>query len=181
YNDQGDYEHALYYFNKSKPITNKDAADQMESFLHLSMIYEKANYLDAALLYGKKAYDLDIKINGRSEREYIPIILGNVYYKKEKYSIALDYYRIAELNPKFNYTNKDGIEVYNGMANSFGQIGKLASASYYAQKALSLRKLISYPLGTLNTYKILASIYKKQGKLDSAVTYLEQTSLLRDT
>ena len=65
------------------------------------------------------------------------------------------------------------IDVCNGMAKTFVQMNETDSSIYYAQKALGLRKRISYPLGILNTYNILADIYKKQGKVDSAIKYLE--------
>ena len=182
YNDQGDYEHALYYYNKGKAIlTNNVDNALMESSMRLSLIYEKSNQLDSASKYGKKAFDIDVKVNSRSERAPIYITLGNVNYKKKNYRLALQYYRIATLTSDFAYANKDVIDVYNGMAKTFAQTNDIDSGIYYAQKALALRKLISYPLGTLNTYSILADIYKRQGKLDSTVKYFEQTISLRDT
>ena len=181
YNDQGDYERALYYYNKGKPDQNASEDELMESFLRLSMIYEKASYLDAALLYGQKAFDLDIKMNGKSMRGYIPIILGNVYYKRKDYRLALNYYRIAQSNPDISFINKDAIEVYNGIAKTFMQIHETDSSIFYAQKALQRQKNITYRLGALDTYSLLAGIYKSQGKLDSTVKYLEQANSLRDS
>ena len=140
-----------------------------------------AGELDSALWYGRNAYELDLRMHGKNERQYIPIIIGNIFLKMKNYSSALDYYRIAQSNPTFIETHKDRIEVYNGMASVFKKIGNRDSGIYYAQRALDLKKFTSYPLGTLNTYRILSDIYNDHGILDSTVHYLELTIALRDS
>ena len=180
YIDLNDFEHAFYYYEKAVKVPYKSTdINLMESFWHLSRIYEKFNYLDSSLLYAKKAFDLDIKMHGRSERGPIPIALGNIFYKKKDYKQALTYYRIAENVPAITTFLKDAIEIYNGIASIYQQVNRGDSAVYYAQKALDLQALISYPVGALKTYGILSDIYKKQKQLDSAMKYMEQTSSLQ--
>jgi len=83
YRDEGDYENALSYYNKSKMFPSNSADDLRESLMNLSIIYEKFNQLDSAILYGKKAYYVDIKMNGKGDRAPIYITLGNVYIRRK--------------------------------------------------------------------------------------------------
>ena len=180
YRDLGDYDNALNYYEKSIKITSKnDDNILMESFWHLSSIYEKFNHLDSALFYAKKAFDLDIKLHGKSKRSPIPITLGNIYYEKKNYADALYYYHIAESAEEANLFLKDVIETYNGIAMIYARLNFKDSAIWYAQKAINLQNTISFPLGELRSYSILADIYKLHKQWDSVARYMEQTSLLQ--
>jgi len=180
YKDMGDFENALLYLRKGMVFKRIDERDNlMEGFARLSQIYERANQLDSAIFYGKKAFDLDIQLNGRSERTPIPISLGNAYSKKNDFSSALKYYHIA-LNTN-EIEKKDVVEAYNGVANTFLLMNEIDSATYYVHQCIATEELRSYPLGTLNTYKILADIFKKTGEPDSVVKYLEKSIFLGDS
>jgi two-component system NtrC family sensor kinase len=180
YRDLGDYENALNYYGKSIKIPSKNADNiLMESFWHLSRIYEKFNHLDSALLYAKRALDLDIKMHGKSERSPIPIALGNIYYKMKNYADALYYYHIAERAEEDNFFLKDVIETYNGIAMIYARMNLKDSAIWYARKALKLQSIISFPLGELKSYSILSDIYRDNKQWDSVVRYMEQSFSLQ--
>ncbi|CAN5134482.1 hypothetical protein BH20BAC1_BH20BAC1_24130 [soil metagenome] len=182
YKDFGDYEHALYYLDKGKVFHRENDNDNlMESLMRRSQIFDKLNRLDSALIFAEKAYSLDTIDDGKSDRAPIYITLGGIYYKKKNYLRALQYYHIAEQTSDFSYANKDVIEVYNGIADTYTQMNMRDSAIFYASKALNLQNKISYPLGALKTYGIFSEIFKKQGQLDSAIKYIEQSVSLQNT
>ena len=129
----------------------------------------------------KKRLNNDIKINGKLTRGYIPLILGDIYLKKENYQLALNYYHIALPLALEDYYNKDLIQIYNGIAQAFLTTGQKDSSIYYCQKALDLRLATTFPLGTINTYKVLYNIYRQLGRPDSAINYLEKSIVLKDS
>jgi len=181
YKDQGDFNHALFYCRKQKQyISENDKEALKEWLLHLGLVYEKFNHLDSALIYTQKAYNLDIAINGKNVRSYIPIILGNIYRKKDNFPFAFQYYYSAIPLAINQNINKDLLEIYNGLAKTFIKTGEKDSSIFYAQKALAVGKLASYQVGILDTYNILSNLYETENNSDSTVKYLKLIIALKD-
>ena len=182
YTDEGDFKQATYYANKIKKINALNLNDENEQwYVRMARIYERSGRLDSALIFGRKAYQAEIKINGKAIWTTIPLTLADCYAGNKMYDSALRYYNMTLPLAFEKSLGKEIILSYNGIAKVYQNTGQKDSSLYYAYKALDYRFDNPYPLGTLATYHILYGLYREQRKTDSAIQYLEKTITLKDS
>ena len=179
YTEWGDFKKALSCIDKFKLYQRSN--DVVQESVRKAVIYEKSGVLDSALVYARKALDITIESNGQVSWNLITAALANAYLRNKMYDSALHYYNETLPLAIRAFDQKDVILAYNGIAEVFQSYGLTDSCYRYAYKALNLRAANPYPPGTLSTYRILYSLYRKQGKIDSAISYLEQTVALQDS
>ncbi len=194
YMNNGNYTEAMSYANKSlqlcdtvRPRNNLNNVHiistvqslMIEDYMVLAMAYLHFNKLDSALLYGKKAYDMDI--NYHLNNNYPLYRLALVYARIGYTHIALSLFKRAiSLAYKQNLL-KDIIDSYNGMSEVFKTIGQTDSAIYYAYKVMELSKVSNYKRGALDASQMIANMYEKQGNTDSAFHYYKFMMAAKDT
>jgi signal transduction histidine kinase len=177
--DRGDFEQARFYAKKFKKLNLYDIEKQW--FVRMAIIYERSGALDSALLYGRKAMNEEVKLNGKLVWTTIPLTLAQVYAKRKTYDSALHYYYITWSLSIERLLYKELISTFNGMAEIYKNTGQNDSSFYYAYKSLDLRFANAYPLGTISTYHLLYSLFRDEGRADSAMRYLEQAIALKDS
>ena len=179
YRELGDYQQALHFFHEEYrlvQIINERSTHLMRSvYGNLASVYVRNNQLDSALIFATKSYRL---VKDWSGNLYV---LGEVYYKLGKDSLALSYYNQAIPFAKRNNVQKDIIDCYSGMAQVFLREGKKDSAIYYTKEALNIQWGRTYPLGLLNASQLLTNIYESENNTDSTLKYLKYTLTLKDS
>ncbi|MEO6490165.1 MAG: ATP-binding protein [Ferruginibacter sp.] len=175
--DRGDFEQAEFYAKKFKELHGQES----QWFVRMASIYERSGRLDSALLYGRRAVDEEVKLNGKLAWSTIPLTLAEVYAKRKTYDSALHYYFITLSLSLKELLYKELIVTYNGIAEVYNNTGQNDSSFYYAYKSLELRSSNSYPVGTISTYQILYRLFRDKGRPDSAMGYLEQAIALKDS
>jgi signal transduction histidine kinase len=194
YMNNGNYTEAMQYATKSLQICDtmkwrgslnafhlaKSKEDlMMEDYMVLAMSYLHFNKFDSALVYGRKAYDLNIRL--RLNNNYPFYRLALVYAKIGQYDRALSLFRRAiPLAVSQNFV-KDAIDSYNGMANVFRNIGQVDSAIFYASKVMTLSGTSDYKMGTLEASLSLSALYEKQGKNEDAFRYYKLAMAAKDS
>jgi two-component system, NtrC family, sensor kinase len=178
YREQGDFNTSLVYCRTSLALSD---TIHSANFHHASIwgivgsVYEKNNQPDSAILYGKKAYELNNDWSG------ILYVLGSAYSKKNNYDSAMFYYRAGLPAAVQNHTEIDLIDIYNGIAYIKKNQGNIDSAAWYAKKALAEKVGRTYPLGLLRSANMLADLYQSQNKDDSTLKYLRVSISLKDS
>src|SRR4030095_12270805 len=114
-----DYQKALYYYQKIQ-ASNYIFSDNPKYILcAIGQTYFQLDKLDSALLYVKKAYDLDVQSSSHWSNPYY--YMAAILAKKEKYKEALDYYRLT-----ISVSNPNTVDIiggHNGMADVFKKSG----------------------------------------------------------
>jgi len=178
YREQGDYEKSLVYCRKSLAMSD---TIQTAGFDHASIwgvvgsVYEKNNQPDSAIKYVKKAHELHINWSGNL------YVLGSAYTKKHNYDSAMFYYRAGIPAAVHDHTEKDLIDIYNGIAIIKKDQGDIDSAVWFAKKALAEKVGKTYPLGLLQSASMLADLYQSQNSDDSTLKYLRVAISLKDS
>jgi sensor histidine kinase YesM len=193
----GDFEKAIYYYSKFRSYyepyfksLQKNDADSTQVFsalvvnmfntANLAKTYEKFDKLDSALKYVKIADDENYRLFSKNSA-FFPEVYGNVFFKKKDYHKALEYYKVALRNALNNDIKKEIMEAYNGMAQSFYQLGRLDSATYFALKSIEQSQFVQFPLAKLTALNLMASTYKALGQVDSANKYIELSIATKDS
>jgi signal transduction histidine kinase len=192
YNDEGDFEHAIFYAQKGKILIEshwKPSFNGLNDTLHtyftilqsLGETYEKFNNRDSASWYFQLFNDGYLKANNdKMDWGVIPYDLGNVYSEKGDYSKAIQYYHTGIII-SINYgNNTDLIKNYYGIANTYKLTGDMDSSIFYSKKVLEVSRYGYNPIFKLKALNLLTSIYKSQKNIDSLAKYLELTMATKD-
>ena len=193
YEDEGDYERALYYNRVAFSIINKnwkpffgktntrDTAGVYISVLQgLSSAHEKLNQLDSALYYMRI---LDQAYTQKNGKKWAPAYFGfgNIYLKKGETQAALDNFRNgANLSRAINNL-KDEMDNSNGLARTYFSMGAYDSSLFYANRVLDISRVNRYSISQLAALNLIANNYKANHNNDSLAKYLQLTIAAKDS
>ncbi len=194
YMNNGNYNEALNYAKTSLQfcdtmqirnslsdvhVSSKKESMIIEDYMVLAMVYLHFNKMDSALVYGQKAYDMDIKYH--LNNNYPLYRLAVVYSKMNNTRMALSLFRRAASLAYSQNVIKDVIDSYNGMAEVFKTTMQADSVVYYAYKVMELSKASKYKRGALDASRLLSEMYEKEGNTDSAFRYYKYMMATKDT
>ncbi len=149
YRDQGDFKNAIHNAFEILKITRtyENSVENVTALGHIGSVYEKFDQLDSAIIYIKKAYEIDNKINWKWS--LLPNTMGNIYEKMGKYDLAIQYYKEGIVIAKDQNVIRDLVDMYNGVANIFLKTGQIDSCIYYAKQIINISTKTSYPLSAM--------------------------------
>jgi tetratricopeptide (TPR) repeat protein len=171
-----DYATALQYFIKTKlnQIVYHDNEELFSAFIGETYFY--LNQLDSALYYSKISYDLDVrKADNHWSSPYS--ILGAIYSKKGKISLAIEYYHQG-INRSVD--RLEFINGYIGLSKVFERKSQIDSSVHYAKQAIALAQNNSFPSQMVEACEILNDIYTTRNETDSAVKYMRIMLIAKD-
>ncbi len=140
YYRQGDYKKYLEYMQKALKIAKRANSDYLKFFTiaNIGDGYERMDQLDSAAYYVSLAQQITSEMKYKYNVALLNNNTGNIYRKRGKFSLALEYYR--QSIQYFENHNHDEIHiaVYLGMSKSFYGLNQIDSALHYSKKALKI-------------------------------------------
>jgi len=182
----------------AKHLANKNQRESIRLLHQANLICEDMQYdtlnafvsHDLASIYFQKglvaeAYNLFIEsaeyfkqIEDMPAYAYTLIDVGNVYYREQQWTLAVDYYQKAE--PVFKNVEKEsdrvwGLSVvYDNIGQVYGQMGNFDTALVFYRKAFEIRKNAKLKNQYYNTYISVADMFAGNNQFDSAIVYSEK-------
>ncbi|MGE5448014.1 MAG: ATP-binding protein [Bacteroidales bacterium] len=156
----------------------------------IAKAYYKMELLDSALFYANKMEESDMKSSWQGFILNKNLLLGDIYSEMGDNSSSFNYYRHVLHNAPQFYASLTIARAQAGMAKLFQKENNLDSALYYARKSLRFfqnNKIVVQVWGeNSNSYiaeisPLIADIYKKNNRLDSAYKYLNLSVTLKDS
>jgi len=164
--------HGIHFLNnKSKTL--------ITAYNGLANMHLNLNKMDSALLYGKKA--CEVNITEQINWNYPLYILATIYEKTGRTDSALSLYRRSVSMAIKENIMIDVVQNYAGMAKLFKEKGRNDSAIHYARKAIALESEINYKLKTPEAYLLLSEVYENRQMNDSAFYYYKYAMAARDS
>jgi two-component system NtrC family sensor kinase len=169
YSISKDYDKALEYFYKAQKMNAVTLGGPQFLNGFMGATYFNLHNWDSALVYIKRAYDLDTKdtnVHWGEPYRY----LAALYEQKANFVKAIDLYRLSLI---YSFGNLDLLTGYNGIASVYQKTGQTDSAVFYAKQAISLGTTVSIPAPVIDASALLVKIYKSKRNIDSAFKYQE--------
>jgi len=179
YRDQGDTGNAISYAMRCKALAGPET--QVDVNTVIGSIYEKFGKLDSALYFLTEADMKDVKAHGQRHYGYISFELGNVYYKKAKYPLAVTAYRTGIGLMESQHVYKDLMEGDMGLARAYRDMHQPDSAVSYAEKSLATGKSTPFLMSMLDAGTLLYSVYQERKNLDSSLKYANLCLSIKDS
>lgn len=149
-------------------ISNQKYKSQLLNFL--GVIYGNLGDLDSAYHYYKLGYELGKENNNKREIAYSLNNLGDYYFKKALYSVALE-------NIMESYNIFEEINDQRGMAYTLNDIGEIYMKQFDHEKALEyfkrsgdIRIAIGDDRGYAKSLINMASVYENQNRYELALS-----------
>lgn len=164
------YENSIYYLTKN--LSDKTIASEKLAKTHtlLGLSYSMINDYSHAEIYLNKAVATFTELADTLGISQTYLNLGELYSKRGKMELALDYFKKA-----YSFLHKNN-DLYTEIALSnigvsFIELNQLDSAQYYIDKAYKLSQELGDKLGELISINNLATIYKAQKDYSKALTF----------
>jgi len=158
---------------------------QMLASMNLGRSYTTVNKLDSALVYETEAEQMTLQSGYKKYLGQVYNQLGSIYFEKNNYPLAVDYYHKAIAISK-EENNMSGLtNGYFFLAKYFLFIKEKDSALYYAMQSLQTLKQMGivrwYKVNLGTAYENVYLAYKMSNQTDSLLKYQELTLVTKDS
>ncbi len=173
---------ANYFEARSLAATVNDTTLLEASNSSLGLVYFALGKLDSALLFQQRALFLykhsDVFKKFESD---VLLSIGKIYQKKGAFGLSKEAL-LQAVNASVQQQYLAGLgRSYLSLADWYQSAEKPDSCKFYAWKALETFKAITLPSGMSEAYGLLASMYLKQNKPDSAFVFLKLAAAIKDS
>ena len=183
YSDQEDHRDAITYIFKAKAEDEKvkDSTGIMYDHYSLSAVYLRMHHDDSALYHGERAYELAKLLNDQNLRPAILHNFGEIYQERKNLALAGKYYRESiPLAIAINDVQILSMDML-GLAKIYQDTHKPDSAVHYGRQALAITTKNRFLKEAYKSADFLKDVFKSTGQFDSALKYMEQSLVARDS
>jgi len=177
YQVAGSNEEALSYFRESLNYALSKNVDVNWNFFYESFgnVFRELNLIDSSYYYLQRA--LEINTNNKSNR----ISYGETLVAKNQYDSALQFFLppLEQLRKENN--NWILMRLLLDIAKTYAAKKNFKVALPYILESLAMSRRAGAQHYVLEAYRLLPELYKHLGKNDSAYSYLQQYTVLKDS
>lgn len=180
--NQGDYQDALDYLNKSLKIKRKHHSNDLaKSYLNIGVVYEKQNKGVQALEYYQKALSFARKLAVNNDIATALNNIGSYYYHVDQYDTSVVFLKEAK-----HYFELDGDDsgvawAMANIGNSYFHLNQLDSAYLYCVNANLIAERLNIPELTQSVAEKLAKLYAKNEDWKNALKYERVAYQMKDS
>jgi tetratricopeptide (TPR) repeat protein len=182
--EQGHYEEAITFYEKSLAISQKTLPpthpDLAVSYNNIGNVYRNMGEYSKALSYHEKVLEIRQKTLPPTHPD-LAVSYGNigmVYDDMGEYSKALSYYEKAlEIQQKtLPPTHPDLAKSYNNIGSVYYNMGEYSTALSNYEKALEIRQKTLPPAhpDLAGSYNNIANVYDDMGEYSKAVSFYQR-------
>jgi len=171
YNAKGNYDDALYYFNRALNIfiNLNERRGIATLYNNIATVYYNQGDVDKALEYYQKSLDLESDEKQKA-KTYNNIAL--IYDSKEDYNKAIEYFKKAiEISEKYGQYH-DVAKIMLNLGNTYRKAKDYDKAKYYLEEGLRRIQKAGDKLWEAHAYKFLGWYYKDINNKELAKEYL---------
>ena len=191
YYSQGNYDDALYFYNKTlfirENVLGLDHPDTASTYNKIAIVYRAQGNYDDALAFYKTALAIREKVLGFEHPDTASTYnnIAIVYRIQGNYDDALKFYKKALVirEKVLGFEHPDTASTYNNMAVVYRAQGNNQEAQKFFEKALAIREKVlglEHP-DTASTYNNMANMFFDLGNYDEALKNYEKDRAINET
>jgi len=173
YANQGNYEQALSYYEKSLNINEElgDKSGIATTNNNIGSIYADQGNYELALFYNEKCLNIDKELGDKDGMATSYNNIGLIYKEQGNYEQALSYYE-KSLNINEELGDKHGMATsYNNIGNIYAEQGNYEQALEYHDRSLKINEEIGDKIGMATSYNNIGDIYADQGNYSKTLGF----------
>jgi len=182
YQDQGDWERAIAYYEHSLALKEKvgDEYGMAPTFHDLGLVYQYKGDLDKAIEYHERSLAIVEKIGDEDGMSRILNSLGDVYQARGDWEQAIAYY-------EHSLAIREKVGDEHGMATTFNSLGSVyrargewEQAIAYYERSLAIWEKVGGEQGMAATFNNLGRVYQAKGDWEQAIACYERSLAIRE-
>ncbi|MEQ9468912.1 MAG: sensor histidine kinase [Ekhidna sp.] len=169
----GDYERALYYYNKTLKLNSGTDIDNYSDVLNnIAIIYANTGKLDSSEVYFRKSLNYELEVDNLKGISAGYNNLGALKYYKDNLDSSIFYFQKSlQIDKKLG--DKQGIPAVMGnIAEVAVQNSNYALAEMYLDSSIQLSREIGSKRDLENAYLNKAGLYQSKGDFEKAFDHL---------
>jgi tetratricopeptide (TPR) repeat protein len=182
YQDKGDWERAIAYYEHSLALKEKvgDEYGMAPTFHDLGLVYQYKGDLDKAIEYHERSLAIVEKIGDEVGMSRVFNSLGDVYQAKGEWERAIACY-------EHSLAIREKVGDEQGMATTFNSLGGVYRArgdweraiAYY-KRSLAIWEKVGDEQGMAATFNNLGRVYQAKGEWEQAIECYERSLAIRE-
>jgi len=136
YSDLKEHEKALEYYTKAfiiqKDLDNK--VDMSTTLSNMAITYKNMKKFDLALSFAEQSYLIALETNDEIGKLMYFITSADIHKDQGQYALAKEDYSTAEILADSIGARQNLLEVYNGLAEIYAELGEYENAYRYNEK-----------------------------------------------
>jgi two-component system, sensor histidine kinase and response regulator len=181
--EQKQFSIAIEYFHKAYQVGRRinDPVMQARGLNNISFAFLELNQLDSAAHYALLCTTVAIHLNNYYVNGFANRTLGDIEFRKKKYSNAIRYYTKSL---EIGHSEKNVFilsSTHHRLAKAYLANGQLEKAARVASENITLSKKHAYLDDLEKTYKISSEIAKAQHNVNQALEYQSLYLTLHDS
>ncbi|MBC7851016.1 MAG: tetratricopeptide repeat-containing sensor histidine kinase [Chitinophagaceae bacterium] len=153
-------------------LESKEVYTVVSSYNNLGVIYNQLGQYDSALIFLNKALQLETEGSFRLDPSGTYNNIGNAWFKKKDFQKALYYF---SMNHTKHLVDGEPVQLWTdhiNLADVYLELKRFDSALFHANKAMAFVDVIKSKSKEADTYSLLARVYERRGKYETAYSYL---------
>ncbi len=170
YNNKGDLDNALFYYDKSLKLDIElgDKEGEADDLNNIAVIYREKGEFDKALSYYEKSLSLSSEKGKADTYNNIALIYGG----KGEYAKAVSYFKKAlAISTRYGNYHASGEYMLN-LGDTYREMKDFNNAYYYLQEGLKMVKKVGDKYWEATGYKYLGWYFQDKGDKKLAKDYL---------
>lgn len=170
---EGDFKSSIANYTNAIAIYQKAKfkSDLGFAYNNLAGVYRHLSKPDSSYEYMMKAMEIMKELNNENGLGVIYLNLGEIFLAKKEYAKAIYFFENSvPLNKKLN--NQARLRnCFAGLGETYLNIQKFDKAEYYLLESLTIAKEINGKTDLKDSYRVLALLERKRGRLEKAIAY----------
>nr|WP_169221360.1 CHAT domain-containing tetratricopeptide repeat protein [Brasilonema sp. UFV-L1] len=181
YDDLGDKQNALKYFNQSLPLSKQVGDKALEAIIlnNIGGVYSNLGDKQSALKYFNSSLPLSKQVGDKAGEAATLNNIGLVYSDLGDKQSAFKYYNSSLALSKQVGDKAREAATLNNIGLVYSDLGDKQNALKYYNSSLALSKQVGDKAGEANTLSNIGSVYFKLGDKHSALKYYNSSLALR--
>jgi tetratricopeptide (TPR) repeat protein len=173
YKKQGIYKEAEEYYLKALGIylRLKNQSKQILLYNNLGLLFVDRGFPDKALLYLEKAKELNDKLHISRSIAHTYQNMGDAYFLKKEYELAIENYNNAILIQKEKKDGKGLVNAYIALAKVYKEFGNYAKARLYLAKCQAVNDKLNILSIKVDVYKMHYEMCMDEKQISKALRY----------
>ena len=183
YNSTDNVPKAVEHYNTAIELAEKvdNKAELSLDYMSLGGVYSDMGKLDTALIIQNEARRYAIESNYKIYMGYILNEIGNIFFLRNQYDSAGNYYRQSLRESIEQYNVTDEINANLSLSKWSRKTGHADSSLVYTREALRRAQSLGLASTRATVYNEFFAVFKALGNRDSAYAYLQLAKSLGDS
>lgn len=177
FQQKGDFDSAIYFYNRALLILPDTSADRLRILTNLSIIFKSKGQYEKALEYAFQSLNSE-SLSSRAKSSCYNNI-GTIYFHAKYFMKSIEFHKLALSERTSAQDNRGIAKSLNNLGNVYNELEQYDSAIFYYRRALTLKQDLQILSDLPSVMHNIGWAYLKLEDFNNSRIFLNQAAKLR--